>query len=71
MAAAELLVTRPDSFDLFVFGTGLGMMSRDIQSYQRAYSHRYGYVMPHPDGVKIHSIWTTASFFQGWLGLSV
>lgn len=68
-AASKLLFAGSTSFESFVFGAGLGMEVRELDTYLNVYREASlrSFVQ---DEVKIHNILTTVRFFQGWIGVA-
>jgi hypothetical protein len=68
VAATELTFTSLSSVETSWFGTGLGMEQREEATYTRVYQENMN--RPHLlIGIKIHNIFATVRFFQGWIGL--
>jgi len=68
VGAVRLLFAPSSSFETFVFGTGLGMETRELGVYQGIYSEvslRSG----EWDVIKIHNILTVVKVLQGWIGV--
>lgn len=70
VAAVQLLFARSTSFENFTYGTGLGMETRELDTYLNIYREASLRSLAR-DEVKIHNILTTVRFFQGWLGLAL
>lgn len=68
VVAADLVVTPLSSIETNWFGTGMGMERRELASYARVYEENslWG---NRPSKVRIHNIFATVRFLQGWIGL--
>lgn len=68
VGAVRLLFTSPSSFETFVFGTGLGMETRELSGYQAIYDEVTLRSL-NLSTVKIHNIVTVVKVLQGWIGI--